>query len=232
KETYQQPVFVLGVLPTRDEGDVMAANAAAAVAEIHPIVDGILIFDNDIWRTEGRRLEQAFDHMNHELVRPFPLLLTAGEAAPNQVGIKVVDASDIIATWKDLTVIGHWGIQVEALHHGAPFMQGLPFFKKRVEHVRSTLACSTVVRNAATKMSGEWSPAQAGYALAVIAGRREHISMDGFSEARSWLQSYMPKAQIRAGDYPLRGARELEAVLLVGGIRTIPRLGITLEEKR
>ncbi|MEW6034092.1 MAG: tubulin-like doman-containing protein [Chloroflexota bacterium] len=233
KETYQQPVYAIGVLPTRDEGTVMAQNAAAALAELHSTVDGTLVFDNDVWRTEGQRLEHAYDHMNHELVRPFPMLLTAGEASPNMVGIKVVDASDVIATWKDVAVIGYWGIHVDALEHGGPFLQGLPFFKKRgVERIRATLACSTVIRNAATKMSGEWNPGEAGYALMILAGRREHISMDGYSEARSWLQSTMPNAEIRAGDYPLRGARELSAVLLVGGIHSIPRLGVNLEEKR
>ncbi|MEW6034093.1 MAG: hypothetical protein AB1603_04500 [Chloroflexota bacterium] len=233
KETYQQPVYAIGVLPTKDEGTLMSENAAAALIDLHPIVDGTLVFDNNVWRREGQPLEQAYDLMNHELVRPFPMLLAAGEASPNMVGIKVVDASDIIATWKDLAFIGYWEIHVDALEHGHPFLRWFPFFKRKgVERVRTTLACSTVIRNAATKMTGEWNPDEVGYALMVLAGRREHISMDGYSEARNWLQSYMPKGEIRAGDFPLRKAKELSAVLLVGGIRSIPRLGVDLREKR
>ncbi|MDO8473416.1 MAG: hypothetical protein Q7T05_06320 [Dehalococcoidia bacterium] len=233
KETYQQPVYAIGVLPTKDEGTLMAENAAEAISELYPIVDGILVFDNNAWSNDGRSLDQAYTAMNYELVRPFPLLVAAGETAPNQVGIKVVDASDIMATWKGLTFIGYWGIRVDALDHGNSFLRKLPFVHKGgVERVRATLACSTVVRNAATKMSGDWNPEEAGYALMLLAGRREHMPMDGYSEARNWLQSYMPNAEIRAGDFPLQKAKELEAVLLVGGIKTIPRLGVNLGEKK
>jgi len=228
KELYEQPVFVLGVLPTRDEGNVMAANAAAAVTELHSIVDGILIFDNDMWRREGLPLGQSYDFMNYELVRPFPLLLAAGEVTGTDVGIKVVDASDIAATWRDLAFIGHWKLQASALGPGSPLF----FWKKKAEVISPTLACSTVVRNAATKMSGDFSPNKVGHALIVLAGRREHISMEGYSEVRNWLRGYMPNAEIRGGDFPIRRANELNAVLLVGGVRSISRLGLNLEEKK
>ena len=228
KELYEQPVFILGVLPTRDEGDLMAENAAACMAELHSVVDGILVFDNDMWAKEGLSLEQCYRFMNYELVRPFPLLLAAGEVSGTDVGIKVVDASDITATWRDLAFIGHWKLQSQALRHRFPLF----FWKKRIEVIGSTLACSTVVRNAATKMSGDFSPDKAGHVLIVLAGRREHISMEGYSEVRNWLRGYMPNAEIRGGDFPVRRAKELNAVLLVGGVRTIPRLRLNLGKKR
>ena len=120
KELYDQPVYVIGTLPTTDEGNFMTENAAACIAELHPIVDGILVFDNHLWRKEGQPLEQTYESMNYEIVRPFPLLLAAGEASQKMVGIKVVDASDIMATWRDLTYIGYWKIQGDALGRGSP----------------------------------------------------------------------------------------------------------------
>jgi len=228
KELYDQPVYVIGALPTIDEGDFMLENAAACLAELYPIVDGILVFDNHLWRKEGQPLEQTYGFMNYELVRPFPLLLAAGEASEGSVGIKVVDASDIMATWKDLTFIGYWKI-----HDGSLGRRSLLNFRKNgVERVNAALACSTAVRNAAIKMSGDFNPEKAGYALMVLAGRREYISMEGYSDARNWLQGYMPNAEIRGGDFPLDKAKELDAVLLVGGIRAIPRLGLDLKEKK
>jgi len=227
KELYDQPVYVMGALPTEDEGNFMVENAAACLEELYPIADGILVFDNHMWRKEGQPLDQTYGFMNYELVRPFPLLLAAGEASQNLVGIKVVDASDIIATWRDLTFIGHWKIQGDALGRGSVFSR-----RKGVERVSASLACSTVIRNAAIKMSGDFNPRKAGYALMILAGRRDYISMEGYSNARNWLQSYMPNAEIRGGDFPLDKSRELDAVLLVGGIRTIPRLGVDLEEKK
>ena len=227
KELYNQPVYVIGALPTRDEGNFMFENAAACITELYPIVDGILVFDNHLWRKEGQPIELTYGFMNYELVRPFPLLLAAGEASESLVGIKVVDASDIIATWRDLAFIGHWKIQGDALGRRSL----LSFRKNGVERVSAALACSTVIRNAAIKMSSDFDPQKAGYALMILAGRREYISMEGYSDARSWLQSYMPNAEIRGGDFPLDKAKELDAVLLVGGIRAIPRLRLELEEK-
>jgi cell division GTPase FtsZ len=228
KELYDQPVYVIGTLPTMDEGNFMTENAAACVAELHPIVDGILVFDNHLWRKEGQQLEQTYGSMNYELVRPFPLLLAAGEASEKLVGIKVVDASDIMATWRDLAFIGHWKIQGNALGNGSH----LSFRRKGVERINAALACSSVIRNAAIKMSADFNPGKAGYALMILAGRREYISMEGYSDARNWLQSYIPNAEIRGGDFPIDKSRELDAVLLVGGIHAIPRLGLDLEEKK
>jgi len=228
KELYDQPVYVIGTLPTTDEGNFMTENTAACLSELHPIVDGILVFDNHMWRKEGRPLEQTYEFMNYELVRPFPLLLAAGESSGRTVGIKVVDASDIMATWKDLTFIGYWKIPGDSLGRGSPFS----LRRRGVERVNAALACSTVVRNAAIKMSADFNPRKAGYALMILAGRREYISMEGYSDARNWLQSYIPNAEIRGGDFPLDKARELDAVLLVGGIHAIPRLGLDLEEKK
>jgi len=226
KELYDQPVYVIGTLPTADEGNFMNENAAACISEVYPIVDGVLLFDNHLWRKEGQPLEQTYSFMNHELVRPFPLLLAAGEAS-GSVGIKVVDASDIMATWRDLTFIGYWKIEGDSLGHKFHFGPR----KNGVERVNSALACSTVIRNAAIKMSADFNPEKAGYALMVLAGRREYISMEGYSDARNWLQNYIPNAEIRGGDFPIDKARELDAVLLIGGIRSIPRLGLELKEK-
>jgi cell division GTPase FtsZ len=228
KELYDQPVYVIGALPTRDEGNFMVENAAACISELYSIVDGILVFDNHMWRKEGQPIEQTYEFMNHELVRPFPLLLAAGEASGRSVGIKVVDASDIMATWRGLTFIGYWKIQGDSLGRRSL----LNFRKNGVERVNAALACSTVIRNAVIKMSGDFDPEKVGYALMVLAGRREYISMEGYSDARSWLQGYMPNAEIRGGDFPLDKAKELDAVVLVGGIRAIPRLGLDLKEKK
>lgn len=228
KQVYDQPVYVIGALPTRDEGDLMARNAADCLKELHPIVDGILIFDNDLWRKEGLSLERCYGYMNYELIKPLPILLHAGEAPPNMIGIKVVDASDIIATWKDLAFVGYWSLKTQTLLGGRSFFL---FGNGNVERLRPALACSTVLRNAATKLSGDCHAADAATTLMLIAGPPKYITMEGFSDARYWLQNYMPNAEVRGGDFPVPKAREMNAVLLVGGIREISRLGLTLEDK-
>jgi len=228
KQLYDQPVYVLGALPTRDEGNLMTENAVACLKELHPIVDGTLIFDNDQWRKEGAALDQCYGYMNYEFISPFPILLAAGEVPEKMIGIKVVDGSDIIATLKDLSFIGYWKLPTRTFAERFLF-----FFRRRgIERMRPALACSTAVRNAATKMSGDCDSGRATKALMVIAAPPKYTSMEGYSDARFWLQNYYPNAEIRGGDFPMRGTSEINAVLLVGGVREIPRLGLKLEDKK
>jgi len=228
KHLYDQPVFVLGILPTQQEGDLMTENANSCLKELHPIVDGIFIFDNDRWAEAEGSLENSYALMNYEMVSPLPPLLCAGEASRDQVGIKVVDASDIIATCEDLVFWGYWALSTATLKERR-------FWFKRsnvVEHLVPELICPTVIKNAAAKLSGECDPGTVTRALMVVAGPPKYISMDGFSDAKGWLQQYTPHAEVRGGDFPLRNAKQVLGTVLLGGVREIPRLGLKFEGEK
>ena len=229
KSVYDQPVYVLGVLPSSDEGKLMSDNARAAIKELAKIADGILIFDNDIWRKEGIPLQECYKVMNHELVRPFPFLMGAGEVSGNRVGVKVVDASDIMATWSDLAYIGYSELKVRTM------ATRLMFFKKRssINQLDPALACLTVVKNAASlRLSGRCDTSKAIKALVLLSGPPADLNMEGFSQAKGWLQNYIGEnAEIRGGDYPLPRVDEISATVLLSGIKELPRLDIYLDGK-
>ncbi len=228
KALYDQPVFVLGILPTQQEGDLMTKNAYSCLTDLRPIVDGIFVFDNDLWAEAEGSMENSYTLMNYELVRPLPPLFCAGEASPQQVGIKVIDASDIIATCEELVFWGHWALSTATV-------KDRRFWFKRtnaVEHLIPELICPTVIKNAAAKLSAEYDPQSVTKALMVVAGPPKYINMDGFSDAKAWLQRYVPNAEVRGGDYPLRNANQVLGTILLGGVREIPRLGLKFEGEK
>ena len=96
KEAFSEPVYVLGILPSDDEGRLMALNASRSIVSLKGIADGIILFDNNLWRREDLPLHESYEEMNHQIVKPLPMLFGAGEATDkSHIGVKVVDAQDL-----------------------------------------------------------------------------------------------------------------------------------------
>ena len=229
KEVYDQPTYALVVLPSSSEGILMEENSIACLKELYDIVDGIIVFDNDIWKKEGMPLQASYKAMNQDLIRPLPFLLGAGEVSGNRVGIKVIDASDIIATCQHLTYIGYAEMKAKKSNFSL-----FPFFRKRnpVDELNPVLRCLTVTRNATgIRLSGTCQAEETKKALLLLSGPSKEISMEGFSQSRAWLQGHLGDAEIRGGDYPINGIGDIGAVVLLSGHTKIPRLHLNFGEK-
>lgn len=229
REVYDQPTYALAVLPSSSEGKLMEENSIACLKELYEIVNGIIVFDNDIWKKEGVALQASYKAMNQDLIRPLPFLLGAGEVTGQKVGIKVIDASDIIATCEHFTYIGYAEMTVK--RSGFSFF---PFFRKRnsVDELNPVLRCLAVTRNATgIRLSGVCQAEKTKKALLLLAGPSKELSMEGFSESKSWLQDHLGDAEIRGGDYPIRGIQEVSAVVLLAGLTEIPRLHLNFGEE-
>jgi cell division GTPase FtsZ len=221
KELYDVPVYVLGVLPSDDDGKLMARNALECIDELTPIVDGILFFDNDLWKREGMTLARAFNEMNHSLVQPLPSLFGAGEAVNGRVGVKVVDAADIMNSWKGFSVLGFSEIKART------FKDKLFFFKKRdsIGELSPTLRCYTVIKSAvAAGLTCRCVLKDAGRGLLLISGPKSQINVEGFFQAKSWLEKEIDSYEIRGGDYPVNMIDELRGIVLLSGFSDLPRL--------
>lgn len=226
KQVYDEPVFAIGVLPSEDEGQLMSMNTTECLQELDGLADGILLFDNDVWKKEGRSLETSYSMMNYELVKPLPLLLGAGETENRSVGIKVIDASDIIASWSGFAYVGY--SELKAVSTSDRFK----FFKKRtsIEELSPAMRCYTVIRNAATlRLTGEADISEAQKALMIIAGPPSELNMEGFSHAKNWLENAIATSEVRGGDFPIRGWDSVAGVVLLSGYSEIPRLDVKLK---
>jgi cell division GTPase FtsZ len=221
KELYDEPVYVLGILPSDDEGKLMARNALECIQELTPIADGILFFDNDLWKREGMTLAQAFNEMNHSLVQPLPSLFGAGEAANGRVGVKVVDAADIMNSWKGFSVLGYSEIRARTLK------DKLLFFKKRdsIAELNPTLRCYTVIKSAvAAGLTCRCVLKDAGRGLLLVSGPKSQINVEGFFQAKSWLEQEIDSYEIRGGDYPVNMIDDLRGIVLLSDFDDLPRL--------
>lgn len=226
KQVYDEPVYVIGVIPSEDEGELMAMNTTESLQELDGVVDGILLFDNDVWKKEGRSLETSYSMMNYELVKPLPLLLGAGETENKSVGIKVIDASDIMASWEGFAYIGY--SELKAASAASKFR----FFKKRtsIDQLDPAMRCYTVIRNAATlRLTGEAEIDKATKALMIIAGPPAELNMEGFSHAKNWLENAISTTEVRGGDFPIRGWDSVAGVVMLSGYSEIPRLDVQLK---
>jgi len=56
---YVEPVYGLGILPSRDEGGIYNRNAARSFQEFAETVDNLLVFDNDAFKTGGESLGEG-----------------------------------------------------------------------------------------------------------------------------------------------------------------------------
>jgi len=227
KQVYEEPVYALCVLPSEDEGQLMALNTAECLTELDGIVDGILLFDNDLWKKEGMPLETSYGMMNYELIKPLPLLFGAGESEKKAVGIKVIDASDIMASWTGFAYVGY--SEMKATNVG----DRLKFFKKKhsIEQLDPAMRCYTAIRNAATlRLTGACDIRKAKKALMIIAGPPSELNMEGFSHAKNWLENQIGTPEVRGGDCPIRGWDSIAGVVMLSGYDEVPRLGVKLEK--
>ena len=225
RQVYEEPIYFIGVVPSEDEGKLMAMNAIECLQEMDGLVNGVLLFDNDVWKKEGLPLETSYSIMNHELVKPLPLMLGAGETENERVGIKVVDASDIINSWEAFSYIGYSEMKAKTARDR--FM----FFKKKssIDQLSPAMRCYTAIRNAATlRLTGECDIKKARKALMLIAGPPDELNMEGFSHAKSWLESSIATPEVRGGDCPIRGWDSVAGLVLLSGYTDVPRLGVSI----
>ena len=98
RKIYHEPVYVLGILPAPEEGNLYSFNAARSLTTLIKEADNTFMFDNSAWKNEGESVKSAFSRLNDEVVRRFGVLFRAGEVGKAGVGEMVVDSSEIINT--------------------------------------------------------------------------------------------------------------------------------------
>jgi cell division GTPase FtsZ len=228
---YQEPVYGLGVLPSRDEGGIAQLNTARSFGHFYDAVENLLLLDNDAWRQPtGGSVSEAHHSINEAIARRLGVLLTASEAPSGVAPEVVVDASEIINTLEGggVSAIGYATTTVEpeddrsvvervldrVAGHPGPTFEGDPV----------NVIASTVRRAALGRLTVPCEVRGARRVLLVVAGPPELLSRRGIERGVDWLEDRTGTFEVRDGDYPLPGESKLAVLVVFSGVQEVPRL--------
>jgi len=211
---YEIPIYVLGVLPGRDEGGIYQANAGRSLKTVIREADAALLIDNDAWRESGESVQEGFAAINRQIAQRVGVLLASGEAIEG-VGESVVDSSEIINT----------------LREGGVASLGYATAHASEDAAENVNTVTSLARNALLTSMSLPDAVEAEAALLVVAGQPERLSRKGVERARSWVEEETGSLQVRGGDFPLDSER-LAALVLLCGVERSRRVEEFMERAR
>jgi cell division GTPase FtsZ len=214
QRVYEIPVYVLGVLPGRNEGSIYQVNAGRSLKTVAREADATVLVSNDAWRESGESMEEGFEAINNRIARRIGLLFAAGELT-GEVGESVVDSSEVINTLRSG--------QLASI--GFASAQSAPDPAENIHTIMSTARNALFTNNSVPDVT------TADAALFVVVGDSDRIPRKGTVKARQWLEDELGCMQVRAGDFPMENDR-IAVIVLLGGIERSDRIQELLDRAR
>ncbi len=213
KDRYgDKPVYNIIVLPfeheeTTEERTVY--NTATCLKSVSSVADAVILVDNQRYVRKDSSLKNNIAKINALIVEPFYNLLCAGEEKKAKyIGVRMLDAGDIIQTLVGWTVIGYGKSQLPLIR--LPFERTRNFRKKSAESNKGIQAMD----GALSELSLKCNPADAGRALYLLAAPAREMNMDLVKGLGDYIRDLAPDAIIRNGDYPReRGVLDVTVIL-------------------
>jgi cell division GTPase FtsZ len=230
---YVEPVYGLGILPSRDEGGIYNRNAARSFQGFAEAVDNLLAFDNDAFKSGGESIGEGYAEINDEIITRFGALFSAGEveALGDNVAESVVDASEIINTLGShgISTVGYASEAVDAgneskglldrLRGGGSDQNGFSSSGDATNRITSLVRKATLGK---LTLQAEIDSTQR--ALLLVSGPPDALSRKGIDKARKWLENQTECMEVRAGDYPLPNENRVAAIVVLSGVTDVPRV--------
>ncbi|MBS1195094.1 MAG: Tubulin/FtsZ GTPase [Methanomicrobia archaeon] len=258
RKSFIEPIFAVAILPCMGEGKKRSAKAATDLETLLPLVDAMILFDNDTWykkfRGEGtgapalekkaedqvwkiaRRItprtftsrERVYDWLNDRLSHQIGLLLRAGEF--NEKGVEVaevvLDAGEVLNT---LTGMGLVAIGYAAENIPSSMLGFLDRWRSTGYFIESSQTKASRIVTLAKRavyddISIPCDLTSAEKALVLIAGPSQELSMRGFQTVRKWIDRSIAGLEMRSGDYPVKNTRYVGIIIMLSGMKNIPRI--------
>ncbi|WP_181692300.1 tubulin/FtsZ family protein [Natronomonas sp. LN261] len=229
---YVEPIYGLGILPSRDEGGIYNRNAARSFQNFAESVDNLLVFDNDAFKTGGESIGEGYAEINAEIITRFGALFSAGEieALGDNVAESVVDASEIINTLGEhgITSVGYASESIDPNNESKGLLGRLRGGNSRNDFSTSgdaTNRITSLVRKATLgKLTLQAELDSTERALLLVSGPPDALSRKGIDKARKWLENQTECMEVRAGDYPLPNEEKVAAIVVLAGVTDVPRV--------
>lgn len=222
---YDEPVYGLGILPSKDEGGRATLNAARSFQSFADAASNLVLFDNDIWRGSGDTVEDGYDRMNREIAKRIVTLLSAGEIDGSRISENAMDSSDIRRT------MATGGVSAIAYAETRDISSESRGFLSRLRQNGETDLDET---DPATRVSGLIRKAvqsrltcpadleSAERSLIVLSGPPETLSRKGLESSRHWLEQQTHSAEVLTGDDPREKDDRLSVAILLSNVSDVP----------
>ncbi|ERG88971.1 MAG: cell division GTPase, partial [halophilic archaeon J07HX5] len=273
------PVYVVGVLPSKREGQLYAYNAARSLQTLlqgaspnnpshspdpdsersgrtakessdtrligpdesiteaqetasTPLVDNIILIDNDAYSRPDESLEQAWKYINRTIAQAVTDLFAAGEPLENKrIPESVVDTADIKQTLNGgrLSTIGYATSHLETdttqtLLDRVRGTDSTDLNNHDFDQQEAELRIMNLVREATqTALGFDTTLESVTTGLVLVAGPTDVLNRRGIQRSRDWIQDQIEAPAVRGGDYP-RDQPEVQTALLLSGVHESDRL--------
>jgi len=254
KSSMVEPVFGLFTLPARNEGRKISAKAAYDLERLAPLLDGIILFDNETWANKGtikshqgisgrsriipvkgtgtKQLSdrnEFYREINGGIGRRIGLLLRAGEFTDSggiEIGEVVMDAGEILNTIRGMGFIAIGYSSASLSDDRFSFHRIVRHADYLVEtgHKRASRLVDIAKVAIYENISIPCDMTSARKALILVAGPSHEISMKGYMTVRKWIDRSIAGMEVRSGDYPVKTTKYIAIIIILAGITNIPRI--------
>ena len=226
REQYDEPVYGLAALPSRDEGGRAVLNAARSFRTFADSTTNLILFDNDVWRGSGDTVEGGYDRTNEEIAKRVVTLLSAGEIDDSPVSENAMDSSDIRRTLSENGVSTIAYAESDRIPEQGGFLSR---FRSNGSHdwngADSATKVNGLIRQAVqSRLTCPADINSAERSLLIVSGPGEAISRKGIESGRRWIEQTTESVEVLSGDDPRPDADTLSAVVLLSNVTDIPSI--------
>lgn len=225
KKNYSEPVFGLGILPSKDEGSIYTVNAARSFQSSVEQTDNLMLFDNDAW-SKGKSIRDSYTELNNKIASRYGNLFAAGEVSEQgETAQSVVDASEIINTLEcgGITSIGYSQSTVEESKFNPGLLERFLVDTSTDKNENTTRMRSLAQNSITGRLTIDANIDSTERGLIVYSGPSKFLTRKGMEEGRSVVEEYTGSREVRGGDYP-RDAPVVSATVVLSGLHSIPRI--------
>ncbi|MBI2831943.1 MAG: cell division protein FtsZ [Chloroflexi bacterium] len=221
KRFKNKPIYALVVLPFEHEEKTDARtvyNSATCLKATDSVADAVFLVDNQRFIEKDSSLVNNMAAINRMIAAPFYDVLRAGEEKKSKhIGVRLLDAGDIIQTLGGWTVLGYGKSPLQRI--SLPFDWRRGYRKTSAETNRGLHAMDEAISN----LSLQCSPEDSTSALYLLSAPAKEMSMNLVKELGEYMSEIAPKAIIRYGDYP-SGGSELKITVVLSRLNRVSKV--------
>lgn len=218
---HDKPIYALVALPFEHEEQTDARtfyNTATCLKAADSVASAVFLCDNQRYIEKDSSLTNNMAAINRLIAEPFYDLLCTGEVKKaKNVGVRLLDAGDIMETLGGWTTIGFGSEHLPAF--SLPSRWQRHFKKKSAQIRRGVEALDEAISN----FSVECDPGASASALYLLSAPSREMNMELVKELSQHLSEVAPSAVIRYGDFP-RQESTLKITVILSRLNSVDKV--------